>query len=127
MSNGNIIQFPNSNKHRAAPTPEAVKENSANLRLAHIDDTLEFVNTLIIEQIMVAGFNFDFENNGGKYTKDLAMLSESLTALLYKYYGMDHQLHKLSEKLFITKENTVDWAGKNFSVRIFKKDNNDTP
>ena len=122
----NVIMFPNSNKIRSVPTPQTVQEDIENLKLAHVDEALEFLNVLLMDNMIIGGFNFDFTKEN-KYLKDLAMVSESIRAILYKYHKIDHPLHKLSEKIFTTKNNEVDWAGEKITVRVCqkKKDNED--
>jgi hypothetical protein len=95
-----IIPFPNSNKFRTKPepTPEIIVEHNTNLKLTHINQTLEFLNELLLDQLEIGGFQFDYEDNA--LIKDVALISESIRALLHKYYGMEHPLHKVSESLY---------------------------
>ncbi len=98
---GKIIPFPNSNKHRIVPPRlEDIHENIDAMKLTHIDEALEFINTLLVDHLVVGGFNFEFSSDD-RYLKDLAMISEAISALLYKYHKMYHPLHGINEKLFI--------------------------
>ena len=101
MSDEKIIPFPNSNKFRpqnAPPTVETITEHNTNLKLTHVNQTLEFLNELLLDQLEIGGFQFDYEDSG--LIKDVALVSESIRALLHKYYGMEHPLHKVSESLY---------------------------
>ncbi len=124
---GKIIPFPSANIHRTFPKLEDIRENIDNMRLTHIDEALEFINTLLMDHLIVGGFQFEFTDDN-RYLKDLAMISEAISALLYKYHNMYHPLHGINEKMFIIGDEGIKWnADKRMSITVKLEDKKKKP
>lgn len=93
----NVILFPGMKRHDAVPqTVEEIEDKIKQGRKEHVDAVMF---DLIPELIHVFGsYGLNIEDD--KYTKDVAMIMESLKSLLYKQYKLDHPFHTMVENVF---------------------------
>lgn len=105
MSN-NVIEFPRDKmgSPNRLPTAENVKENIDAVKMMHIQETISLIAPLLFQQLSMAGFEIDDEDNEDSY-KDSAFLIESLRSILFRYYELDHPFQKISENVFKSEEN----------------------
>lgn len=103
----NVVQFPKKNKRVSSVEDfqsniiEAIEGSGTKTQFA-----LETVN--IYSSILM-----EFMTNGGidvkdlNHIKDLALVLESLKGYVLKYYGIHHPINRLSDELFVTKDDGI--------------------
>lgn len=96
----NIIKFPKQIKQDIPLilNVQEVKENIDYVKSLHVQETLNFIMSLVFQQLYVAGFDIDLEDE--EYAKDGALFVESLRAMLHRYHDLGHPFQELSEQLF---------------------------
>lgn len=107
MESNNIIIFPKENKtlQSNAMTIEEVDNKTEEihqrmdmLKYLHIQETIGMVTQTLFNQLEVAGFCID-EEDESKY-KDGAFIVEALRSYLCKYYDIYHPFQQISESIF---------------------------
>jgi hypothetical protein len=94
----NIVSFP-ANVHQTPEiTIEQIKKNKEVIRELHIEETLDIITPMLFEHIQMMGFNFQKKID---LSKDINLVVESISSLLYKYYQMDHPLQDVSDQFFV--------------------------
>lgn len=99
----NVIQFPK--PKRGAP-PQSLEEIQSEIEMSrqiHIDDTLSGVSEIFLTSLELNGFALELDNE--KYSKEVALVFESIRSLLYKYYDMEYPFQSLSQRIFTLQEN----------------------
>jgi hypothetical protein len=99
----NVVQFPGAKRNTPPQNIEEVKSNLDAVRQVHVEEAMSLIATVLFDNMAVAGFSFDAEDN--ESIKDVALLLESLRSLLSKYHNIDHPFQVLSEELFTLQEN----------------------
>jgi aspartyl-tRNA synthetase len=99
----NVVQFPGAKRNTPPQNIEEVKSNLDAVRQVHVEEAMSLIATVLFDNMAVAGFSFDAEDN--ESIKDVALLLESLRSLLSKYHNIDHPFQLLSEELFTLQEN----------------------
>jgi len=100
-TSNNVIEFPIKNiniiKH------EDVDINMLTVKLNHINETLALVLPLVFNNLELAGFNLEPENedNNDINIKDGTLIVESLRSLLCKYYGLYHPFQDIADNVFL--------------------------
>jgi len=113
MTANNVITFPNSGR---VVTISDVQDRIQDVKVTHIEETLELLVPMLMNQFMLLGFNIDYMNNA----KDIALIVESIKSMLMKYYNMEHSIQEIIDKLVI--EDDSDYVIPN-NLRILKKIN----
>lgn len=98
----NVIQFPKPKRGAPPQNLEEIQSEIEMSRQIHIDDTLSGMSEIILTSLELNGFMLELDNP--KYSKEVAMVFESIRSLLYKYYDMDYPFHALSERIFTLQE-----------------------
>ncbi len=88
MNRLNIIQFPRNTE--TPQTKEDVDNIIGDVRLYHIDQSLEFIIPSLVEQLQMLSLPVEKINE-----KDLIFVHESIRYLLFKLYGYDHPMQKV--------------------------------
>lgn len=95
----NVVQFPKEKRGGGPPQNiEEVQSNIETIRHIHVEETVSLLAGLIFDNLILAGFNFDPDNDA--YTKDVALVFESLKSMLYKYHKMDYPIQKIADEVF---------------------------
>ena len=103
----NVIQFPGQNKR--IPSIEEFQRNIANAIDGNDNKTqfaLEAVHlfsSLLIQYLTSSGIDV----NNPSHMKDLALVLESIKGFVLKNYDIYHPIQRLSEELFVIKEDGV--------------------
>ena len=115
MTANNVITFPNSGR---VITISDVQDRIQDVKVTHIEETLELLVPMLMNQFMLLGFNIDYMNNA----KDVALIVESIKSMLMKYYNMEHSIQEIIDKLVIEDDSVGDYVIPN-NLRILKKIN----
>lgn len=94
----NVIIFPQKN-NRLPQTMEEVEDRMDTVRQVHIQEALELVVPQLFDNISIAGFNPDDEEEK-TLLKDGALIVEATRSFLCKISGIDHPLQIIAENLF---------------------------
>lgn len=100
MSSNNVIMFPpRNNKYNGPDTIEEVDESMEMVKQFHIQETIETIVPFFFNQLSVAGFNSDDEDDD--ILKHSAMVVEAIRSLLCAMRGIEHPLQLIAENLFV--------------------------
>jgi hypothetical protein len=105
MNSNNVVIFPKTYKGPRNEMADfsSIEKNIDMMRHFHIQETIANIAPMIFNQLIIAGFEFDYETPEG--IKDGAMVLESLRALMCKHYEMYHPFQKIAEEIFVSEEN----------------------
>ena len=96
----NIVLFPTrNNKYNGPQTIEEVDESMDMVKQFHIQETIETIIPSLFDQLHVAGFQPDEDDDD--ILKHSAMVVESIRSLLCMLKGIDHPLQMIADNLFI--------------------------
>ena len=96
----NIVQFPiKKNKYNGPQSSEEVDESMDMVKQFHIQETIETIIPSLFDQLHVAGFQPDEDDEN--VLKHSAMVVESVRSLLCMLKGIDHPLQMIANNLFI--------------------------
>lgn len=96
----NIVLFPNKkNKYNGPQTIEEVDESMDMVKQFHIQETIETIIPSLFDQLHVAGFQPDEDDDN--ILKHSAMVVESIRSLLCMLKSIDHPLQLIANNLFI--------------------------
>jgi hypothetical protein len=99
----NVIIFPSKNNRYNGPTSiEEIDETMDLVKQFHIQETIETVIPTLFDQLTVAGFAPDEDDD--EVMKHSAMVVESIRSLLCLIRGIDHPLQMIADNLFIHTE-----------------------
>lgn len=95
----NVVLFPTrNNKYNGPQTIEEVDESMDMVKQFHIQETIETIIPSLFDQLHVAGFQPDEDDDILKHS---AMVVESIRSLLCMLKGIDHPLQLIADNLFI--------------------------
>jgi hypothetical protein len=96
----NVVLFPTrNNKYNGPQTIEEVDESMDMVKQFHIQETIETIIPSLFDQLHVAGFQPDEDDDD--ILKHSAMVVESIRSLLCMLKGIDHPLQMIADNLFI--------------------------
>lgn len=96
----NIIIFPSKiTKYNGPQTLEEVGETIDLVKQFHIQETIETIVPLLFDQLNVAGFMTDEDDE--EILKHSAMVVESIRSLLCVIRGINHPLQLIADNLFV--------------------------
>jgi hypothetical protein len=96
----NVVLFPTrNNKYNGPQTIEEVDESMDMVKQFHIQETIETIIPSLFDQLHVAGFQPDEDDDD--ILKHSAMVVESIRSLLCMLKGIDHPLQLIADNLFI--------------------------
>ena len=97
----NVIPFP-TNRIVEKSTAGPKKEDQKFLDQMHKQQTKEFVETSVDDMsmsLLKSFYNMGIKTDRGEFTKDLAMLVDTMRGLIYRDFNMKHPSQVLSEKM----------------------------
>lgn len=112
----NVIQFPTQPRSRF-PDPKdetEVKQRVAKLHFMHCEEAISGLTPYVMERILNTGFMI----NTPEYLKDIALIIESMRAIMYKYHGFGHPLQQVADDAFDLKDGAVGWKNGNGAVGV---------
>lgn len=106
----NVVLFPGMKREDAIPqTLAEMEDRITNARKEHVEMLL---GDMIPELIHIFGtYGLNIEDD--KYTKDIAMIMESIKSLLCKQSRLDHPFHTMVENVFecsYNEDNTIGYT-----------------
>ena len=100
----NVIPFP-TNRIVEKSTAGPKKEDQKFLDQMHKQQTKEFVETSVDDMslsLLKSFYNMGIKTDRGEFTKDLAMLVDTMRGLIYRDFNMKHPSQVLSEKMGVS-------------------------
>lgn len=104
----NIITFPkNNNSTELIPTKELTEQQILRMRTAHIDEIAAYLLSMIMDQLSISDVNYtSFDENS---VKNIALVVESIKALMYKAQNIEHVLHTMADDIFEANNSVVSY------------------
>ena len=119
----NVIPFP-TNRIVEKSTAGPKKEDQKFLDEMHKQQTKEFVETSVDNMslnLLKEFYNMGIKTDRGEFTKDLAMLVDTMRGLIYRDFNMKHPSQVLSEKMVELKVNRDGGQSARINYDIFHK------
>ncbi len=117
----NVILFPSKhNKYNGPTSFEEIDETMDMVKQFHIQETIETIIPSLFDQLTVAGFAPDEDDN--EVMKHSAMVVESIRSLLCLIRGIDHPLQMIADNLFVHTDDGLAVSDK-VKIIITPKDN----
>ena len=119
----NVIPFP-TNRIVEKSTAGPKKEDQKFLDQMHKQQTKEFVETSVDDMsmsLLKSFYNMGIKTDRGEFTKDLAMLVDTMRGLIYRDFNMKHPSQVLSEKMVELKVNRDGGQSARINYDIFHK------
>jgi hypothetical protein len=98
----NVISFPTKNINDNPQTHEDVEDNIENIKLYHVQRTIETIVPWLFDCITAGGFRPADEETGDEIFA--GFMTESIRALLYKSCHIYHPFHEIAEKMIVTSD-----------------------
>lgn len=93
----NVILFPGMKRSDAVPqNKQEIEDHIQKSRKEHVDSVMLDLIPELINVFGSHGLNIEDD----KYTKDVAMIIESIKSLLSKQFKLDHPFHEMVEMVF---------------------------
>lgn len=101
----NVIKFPSRGKFIDQPhtptTDDEVISSVSLVKINHINETLSTVVPMLFNNLELAGFDFQVEDEeGDENVKDGSFIVEAIRSMLCKYHGIRHPFQDISEAVF---------------------------
>ena len=119
----NVIPFP-TNRIVEKSTAGPKKEDQKFLDEMHKQQTKEFVESSVDDMsmnLLKSFYNMGIKTERGEFTKDLAMLVDTMRGLIYRDFNMKHPSQVLSEKMVELKVNRDGGQSARIHYDIFHK------
>lgn len=103
MQSNNVVAFPKQYNGPAVPSLDEIVENTDMMKHFHIQETINNVIPMLFNQLDIAGFEFDDEEEATseESLKEGAFIVESLRALMCRHYGIYHPFQEVWNNMFI--------------------------
>ena len=125
----NVIPFP-TNRIVEKSTAGPKKEDQKFLDQMHKQQTKEFVESSVDSMslnLLKEFYNMGIKTDRGEFTKDLAMLVDTMRGLVYRDFNMKHPSQVLSEKMVELKVNKDGGQSARINYDIFHKGKTNKP
>ena len=119
----NVIPFP-TNRIVEKSTAGPKKEDQKFLDQMHKQQTKEFVETSVDNMslnLLKEFYNMGIKTERGEFTKDLAMLVDTMRGLIYRDFNMKHPSQVLSENMVELKVNKDGGQSARINYDLFHK------
>ena len=119
----NVIPFP-TNRIVEKSTAGPKKEDQKFLDQMHKQQTKEFVETSVDDMsmsLLKSFYNMGIKTERGEFTKDLAMLVDTMRGLIYRDFNMKHPSQVLSENMVELKVNKDGGQSARINYDLFHK------
>ena len=119
----NVIAFP-TNRIVEKKTAGPKKEDQKFLDQMHKQQTKEFVETSVDDMsmsLLKSFYNLGIKTERGEFTKDLAMLVDTMRGLIYRDFNIKHPSQVLGEKMVELKVNRDGGQSARINYDIFHK------
>jgi len=119
----NVIPFP-SNRIVEKSTAGPRKKDQKFLDEMHKQQTKEFVESSVDDMsmnLLKSFYNMGIKTDRGEFTKDLAMLVDTMRGLIYRDFNMKHPSQVLSENMVELKVNKDGGQSARINYDLFHK------
>ena len=119
----NVIPFP-TNRIVEKSTAGPKKEDQKFLDEMHKQQTKEFVESSVDDMsmnLLKSFYNMGIKTDRGEFTKDLAMLVDTMRGLIYRDFNIKHPSQVLGEKMVELKVNRDGGQSARINYDIFHK------
>ena len=119
----NVIPFP-TNRIVEKSTAGPKKKDQKFLDEMHKQQTKEFVETSVDDMslsLLKSFYNMGIKTDRGEFTKDLAMLVDTMRGLIYRDFNMKHPSQVLSENMVELKVNKDGGQSARINYDLFHK------
>lgn len=114
----NVILFPKAKRDSPPQSLEEITDRVTETRKEHIEAVIQ---SMIYD--LMGMFNaYGIDVSDDKYTKDVAMVIESLKAMLSRYYSIDHPFHIMVDKIFEYSYNEDSGVDYTFTMTVPKEE-----
>lgn len=104
----NVILFP---KSKSGGPPETMDELLENIT-SNRKEQIEVLMQELVPDLMSMLESYGIDLNQNEYIKDTAMVVETLSSALHRYFGIPHQFHDLINNSFtftVNADNTINY------------------
>ena len=125
----NVIAFP-TNRIVEKKTAGPKKEDQKFLDQMHKQQTKEFVETSVDDMsmsLLKSFYNLGIKTERGEFTKDLAMLVDTMRGLIYRDFNMKHPSQVLAETMVELKLNKDGGQSARINYDLFHKGKSTRP
>lgn len=104
----NVLPFPVQPRSRFPDLKDEAeaKQRAAKIHFMHCEEAISVLTPYVMDRVLNAGFMI----NTPDYLKNIALIIESMRAIMYKYHGFGHPLHQVAENAFVMKDGQVGWS-----------------
>lgn len=92
----NVIQFP---KHKKDTPPQTIEDITANIHAFRQEYITELVMALFQQTMDMLELNGVLLDENTSYDKEVALMTESLRSILYKYFKMEYENSEAIDKI----------------------------
>lgn len=111
----NIIQFPKEHIRPHLIQDIDVNDTKAALLRENANIIAQITSEFILDNFRAAGIDLDL-GNSPLCVKEFILSLESLKAVLYKYYGLEHPMQLIAENVFVVDGNLVKYKASQETV-----------
>lgn len=107
----NVVLFPGFKRESPPQTIEEIADKVTQTRKEHVDGVMI---DLIPDMIHMFG-SYGLDINSDEYVKDVAMVMESIKAMISRQYHLDHPFHSMVDNIFdfsYNEDNTIAYTYK---------------
>lgn len=105
----NVILFPGVKRDTPPQSVEEIVDKVVQARREHVEGV---INDLLPDLIHMFG-SYGLDINSDDYIKDVAMVMESIKAMVSRQYRLEHPFHKMVDNVFefsFNEDNTVAYT-----------------
>ena len=92
----NVVQFP---KHKKGTPPQSIADITANINMFRQEYITELTMAIFQQSMDMFELNGILIDDTTNYDKEVAIMIEALTSILYKYFKMDYENSDAIDKI----------------------------
>jgi hypothetical protein len=110
----NVVRFPVERQNAPPQSIEEMQDSISIMRKEHVDNLMDMMIPSVLMLFETNGMDVETE----AYMKDSALVIESIKALMYKYYNLEHPLNFIADTCFDIKMNADDSVSYNYDISL---------
>lgn len=115
----NVVQFPVERLNVPPQSIEEMQDSISIMRKEHVDNLMDMMIPSVLMLFETNGMDVETE----AYVKDSALVIESIKALMYKYYNLEHPLNFIAETCFDVRMNSDETISYNYDISLSNEPN----
>lgn len=115
----NVVQFPVERLNVPPQSIEEMQDSISIMRKEHVDNLMDMMIPSVLMLFETNGMDVETE----AYVKDSALVIESIKALMYKYYNLEHPLNFIAETCFDVRMNSDESISYNYDISLSNEPN----